>query len=351
MLSAMKKEIEWRRQNTQDDIRIISQEEIIDTIYFGGGTPSILSSEELSSLLNSIRAQYSINPEAEITLEANPDDINIQKLSLWKDAGINRLSIGIQSFIDRDLKWMNRAHNAAKAIECISAARKVGIANFSIDLIFGVPGATMDDWNENIRTAIDLEIPHIACYALTVEPRTALQKMIELKKKENVNNDDQAAQYKLLMRRMKDAGYEQYEISNFALPQFRSRHNSSYWQGKKYIGIGPSAHSYNGKNRMWNIANNAQYISAIEEGIIPFEEEQLSEAQKLNEYIMVALRTKEGIDLCKVAKHFSVENRNRLENITLKEVAQGLIIFEDDHLILTDKGKLLADALSVKLFV
>ncbi|MEO6683424.1 MAG: radical SAM family heme chaperone HemW, partial [Ginsengibacter sp.] len=262
IIQSLLREIELRTKSINKNISIIDAGEQIKTIYFGGGTPSLLSFDEINEIMSVIRSNYSVISEAEITLEANPDDITIEKLKEWKSAGVNRLSIGIQSFIERDLIWMNRVHNSRQALNCIELARLVGIPNFSIDLIFGTPGLTNEEWRNNVQRAIDLEVPHIACYALTVEPRTALKKMIQLKKKEDVNDDVQAEQFAILMEMMSQAGYEHYEISNFAKPGHRSKHNSSYWQGEKYIGLGPSAHSYNGQNRMWNVANNIIYIKS-----------------------------------------------------------------------------------------
>jgi oxygen-independent coproporphyrinogen-3 oxidase len=239
MVTSLTREIELRseslRNNLQNEISIIRDpDEIIETVYFGGGTPSLLSDSELHSIITAIRSRYSVDEAAEITLEANPDDINLEKLISWKNEGVNRLSIGIQSFFERDLLWMNRAHNAGQAFGCIQLAREADFQNFSVDLIFGTPNLTNEEWKENVQKVIDLNVPHVACYALTVEPKTALQKMIALKKKEDINTDIQAEQYLILMEMLRDAGYEHYEISNFAKPGFRSRHNSSYWQGKKY---------------------------------------------------------------------------------------------------------------------
>lgn len=355
MISSIIREIEIRSSFLQnalgDELAIISKNEIIETIYFGGGTPSLLSSSEIISIISSIKQNYNIAPRAEVTLEANPDDITIEKLNGWKIAGINRLSIGVQSFIERDLKWMNRAHNAAQALLCIQLAMDAGFDNFSIDLIFGTPGLDDAEWKENVQKALDLKIPHIACYALTVEANTALQKMITLKKKKDINTDAQAGQYSMLMKMMGDAGYEQYEISNFARDGFRSRHNSSYWQGKKYIGIGPSAHSYDGNIRMWNKANNPFYIKSLQNNIIPYEKEILSEAQKLNEYIMISLRTIEGMNLEFIENNFSKNERRRIENVIEKEVERNMVIVNGDKIILTNNGKLFADRIAVKLFV
>ncbi len=326
------------------------ENEIIETIYFGGGTPSLLTQNEILYLLNAIQKKIIVNPLAEITLEANPDDITSEKLSQWKIAGINRLSIGIQSFKEKDLQWMNRAHNSTQAIECITLATEAGFHNFSVDLIYGTPGLTDEEWKENVDRVINFKIPHIACYALTVEPNTALQKMIALNKKTNVDTEQQARQFLLLMQWMKEAGYEHYEISNFAKPGYRSRHNSSYWQGKKYIGIGPSAHSYDGNSRRWNVANNTLYIQSIKKNVIPFEEEKLTDTQKLNEYIMTSLRTIEGLDLKIVEEDFSPAERKRIENEIEKYINQRKIILYKEKIILTDEGKLFADGIAADLF-
>ena len=350
MIESLLHEIEIRSKSDQRNISIIDPGEQIKTIYFGGGTPSLLSDSELEKILSSIHSKYAVCTDAEITLEANPDDINIDKLKEWTLAGVNRLSIGIQSFMERDLVWMNRAHNSTQALQCIQQAREAGIPNFSIDLIFGTPGLTNEEWEKNVQTVIDLNVPHVACYALTVEPKTALDKMIQLKKKENIDDDLQAEQYSILMKMMQHAGYEHYEISNFAKPGFRSRHNSSYWEGEKYIGIGPSAHSYDGQSRQWNVANNALYIKSLRDNDVPLEEESLSDSQKLNEYLMVSLRTMEGMDLQLIEEKFSKEERNRIELILENKLIKGTIRKDGSKISLTDEGKLLADAISVKLF-
>lgn len=356
MIECLVKEIEVRskysKENFQNDVSIISAEnEKLETIYFGGGTPSLLSKNEIESIISAIRENYQVASNAEITFEANPDDINSQKLIEWKDAGINRLSIGIQSFIDRDLKWMNRAHNASQASNCINLSMQAGFNNFSIDLIFGTPGLTNEEWQKNIETAIRLNVPHISSYALTVESKTALEKMIQLKKKEKVNSDIQAEQYLILMKRLRDAGYDHYEISNFAKPGFRSKHNSSYWQAKKYVGIGPSAHSYNGEIRTWNRANNPLYIKSLQQNIIPFEKEILSNSQKINEYVMTSLRTMEGLDLQFIESNFSKKESERIENILKEKVLQENYLIKNKKIILTDPGKLLADRIAVELFL
>ena len=327
-----------------------SETEIIETIYFGGGTPSLLNNDDLENLLNAISNNYPVSDKAEITIEANPDDINKEKLTVWKESGINRLSIGIQSFQQKDLEWMNRAHNSVQALDSILLAKKSGFNNFSIDLIYGIPGLTDEEWKMNVEQVINLESPHIACYALTVEPKTALQKMIALKKKVDIDIDQQARQFLLLMKWMKEAGYEHYEISNFAKPGYRSRHNSSYWRGKKYIGIGPSAHSYDGKSRRWNIANNALYIQSIKNNIIPFEEEKLTDAERLNEYIMTSLRTIEGLDLKVIETNFSIKERKRIEDSVVDYIGKKMIVYNKEKLLLTDEGKLFADGIAADLF-
>lgn len=356
MTGSLIKEIELRRKmiefNDKNDLAIISSfDEKIETIYFGGGTPSLLSANEISSIISSIKKNYNVSVDAEITLEANPDDINSEKLSTWKSAGINRLSIGIQSFIERDLKWMNRAHDAEQALNSIQLPREAGFENFSIDLIFGTPQLSDEEWQKNIRTVIDLNVNHISAYALTVEPKTALQKMIELKKKENVNNEVQARQFLILIEMMRSAGYEHYEISNFAKTGFRSRHNSSYWQGEKYIGIGPSAHSFNGNERSWNVANNRIYIQSLQQNQIPSEKEILSSSQKLNEYVMTSLRTIEGMNLNFVEEKFSAKERKRIEKLLETKIEKKNFFRENDRIILTDEGKLFADRIAVELFL
>ena len=271
--------------------------ENISTIYFGGGTPSLLTIDDLRFTIEKLKSLFVIDIDAEITLEANPDDITEENLLNWKEAGINRLSIGVQSFFEEDLSWMNRAHNATQAYDSIRLAIQSGFNNISIDLIYGTPGLTDERWLQNLATAHELNVPHLSCYALTIEPNTALQKMIALQKKENIDAGKQSTHFELLMDWAKEKGYEHYEISNFAKPGFRSKHNSSYWQSKSYLGLGPSAHSYNEKTRQWNVANNIAYIESIQKNTVPFEVEELSSTQKINEYIMTSLRTMEGINL------------------------------------------------------
>ena len=342
-VAALLKEMEGRR----DYIGTAS----VETVYFGGGTPSLLTEEELQQIMGRIRELFPLTPDAEITLEANPDDITSSgKLKAWKQAGINRLSIGIQSFWEEDLQWMNRAHDAAQAVNSIRMAQDEGLDNISVDLIYGGPTLPDDHWEKNVTQAIASGIPHLSCYALTVEPRTALDKMIHQKKKAAVNSDDQARQFLLLMRWLAAAGYEHYEISNFALSGHRSRHNSSYWQGKPYLGLGPSAHSYNGSSRQWNIANNTQYIDGISAGKLLFEKEELTRIQQLNEYIMISLRTMEGCDLQRVSDQFGETAASELRAQAGPYVHGGNIQLSDSRLVLTQEGKLLADGIAADLF-
>ncbi|MEO8412560.1 MAG: radical SAM family heme chaperone HemW [Ginsengibacter sp.] len=347
MMAALVKEIDLSSHSL---LKENVEKEIIETIYFGGGTPSLPDPAYIKNLLAAIKNNYIISHDAEITMEANPDDIDKEKLSSWGAVGVNRLSIGIQSFKEKDLVWMNRAHNTIQALESISLVKQAGFDNFSVDLIYGTPGLLDEEWKVNVETVIGMNVPHLACYALTVEPNTALQKMIASKKKTAVDSDHQARQFLLLIQWLKEAGYEHYEISNFAKPGYRSRHNNSYWQGKKYIGIGPSAHSYDGKTRRWNVANNALYIQSIEYNIIPFEEEKLTDTQRLNEYIMTALRTVEGLDLKIIEENFSLWERTRIENEIVKYKNQKKIIINKEKIILTDEGKLFADGIAADLF-
>lgn len=351
MLQCLNRELQLHTLHIENNPAemIISKEETIDTLYFGGGTPSILEITDMSKLIGSVRKYYHLSDMAEITLEANPDDINPQKLQEWKAIGINRLSVGIQSFRQEDLGWMNRAHDAGQAIRCLSQITDAGFDNYSIDLIFGIPGLTDDQWNQNIDKAFGSGAPHIACYALTVEPKTALDLMIRKGKKHDVSQDDQARQFRILMHRMRAAGYEHYETSNFALPGYRSKHNSSYWQQKKYLGIGPSAHSFDGTSRYWNISNNAMYIKALTENNPFVEKEQLTEAQRFNEYVMTSLRLAEGLSLSYVDDHFGEKYRSRLE-MKLKKISNDWLLLSNDHIKLSDQGKLFTDSISVLLF-
>jgi len=332
------------------ELRIGYITEDISTIYLGGGTPSLLQIADCRLQIEKIRSLFKVDKDTEITLEANPDDINEEKLSAWKDIGINRLSIGVQSFFDIDLHWMNRAHNAAQAYKGIGLAQQFGFDNVSIDLIYGTPNLTDEEWLQNLETADKLNIPHLSCYALTIEPNTALQKMIVQHKKENIDAEKQSRQFELLMQWAQQNNYEHYEISNFAKPGSRSRHNSSYWQGKPYLGLGPSAHSYDGSSRQWNIANNSLYIESIAKDILPFEKEELTLTQKINEYIMTALRTIEGIELAQLEKLSGKKTFVNIINDAQRFIGQNLMERKNGSLLLTNKGKLFADGIASDLF-
>ncbi len=323
--------------------------ETIDTIYFGGGTPSILNPTDIAFLLNECKTNFTINPQAEITLEANPDDITEENLIAWKAIGINRFSLGIQSFMDDELQWMNRSHNAAQAMESIALIKKY-FTNYSIDLIFGSQLLSNEKWLENIETALSFEPPHLSCYALTVEEKTALGNSVSKKKLANIDNNKQAEQFETLMQQLELAGYNHYEISNYAKQGFESKHNSSYWEGKHYLGLGPSAHSFNGISRSWNIANNALYIAGIEKNEMFYEAETLTSTQQLNEYIMISLRLKEGVNLVNIEEKWGAAILKKLlikANIFSKSQH---IIETNNHIQLTKQGKLFADGIASDLF-
>ncbi|WP_298717500.1 radical SAM family heme chaperone HemW [Chitinophaga sp.] len=322
----------------------------VATIYFGGGTPSLVGPGAIQRLLDTVRAHYEVLPDAEITLEANPDDLTPESLRAFRATGVNRLSIGVQSFFEEDLKWMNRAHHAQQSIDCLKEARAAGFDNFSIDLIYGGPTLTDERWLANIRQAIDLNIPHLSCYALTVEPGTALDHFIQHHKIPAIDPDRAAKHFGMLMEELDKAGYEHYEISNFALPGKRSRHNSSYWQGKHYLGLGPSAHSFNGTSRQWNVANNPLYIQSIKKEMVPFEIEMLSPSMALNEHIMISLRTEAGCALNTVEERFGADKKSQLLAASREFIRKGWMRQDGDRLTLTREGKFFADGIAAALF-
>ncbi len=340
--AALLKEIVLRKAYIQD--------EIVETIYFGGGTPSLLSPQAIYEILHSLGTHFRIGQNPEITLEVNPDDTDMNHLEKWKKAGINRLSIGVQSFFTEDLIWMNRVHNEKQAIQAVEDSKKAGFDNFSLDLIYGSPGLTDEKWDFNLQKAISLEPTHISCYALTVEPKTALYNMIKTKKSAAVDPDKQARQFLAGIVKLEAAGFEHYEISSFARQGRRSRHNSSYWQSKKYLGLGPSAHSFNGISRQWNISNNALYINSLNAGQLNFESENLLPKDLLNEYIMTSLRTMEGIDLQHITEHFGTQKGNLLINNALVYIHSNQMEKKFEKLVLTRQGKLFADGIAAALF-
>lgn len=321
----------------------------IETIYFGGGTPSLLTIHELHRIFDALHQHHTLLPNAEITLEANPDDLSKTKLAALSQTPINRLSIGIQSFSDEDLRFMNRAHNAQEATKCIQLAQEVGFQNLTIDLIYGTPTLSHTTWLENLEKTFRYNIPHLSCYCLTVEPKTALAYRVKKGIVSNVNEEHAAKQFELLLTATKANGYEQYEISNFAQNQQYSRHNTSYWLGKKYLGLGPGAHSFDGQNRQWNIAHNQRYIKAIQQNQCPFEKEILSEQDRYNEYLMTALRTKWGCDLEKLATWGTDFKAHFLKN-TQRFLEHGMMKRQDTIFTLTEKGRFLADGIMSDLF-
>ncbi len=324
--------------------------EPIETIYFGGGTPSLLKNDQLTSIMSTLQDTFVIASNPEVTLEANPDDITEMKLQAWKEAGINRLSIGIQSFFEEDLIWMGRAHSADQALNCIQLAQHAGFTNLSIDLIYGGPTLSDEHWNQNLAKAIELNIPHLSCYALTVEPKTVLAKKINEHILEDIDVEKQSTHFNMLLTKTAEANYEHYEISNFALTGKRSKHNANYWSGKHYLGLGPAAHSFNSVSRQWNIAHNTLYIQAIQQGTIPFEIEQLTKNQQINEYIMTALRTMEGIDLVRLTEIGNEEVVFRLKEEAAPFIQDERLQHTDNYIRITHKGKFFADGIAAALF-
>jgi oxygen-independent coproporphyrinogen-3 oxidase len=321
------------------------------TIYFGGGTPSLLNEEELKLLMGIIQENFDVHPDAEITLEANPDDLNREKLKQLKTAGINRLSIGLQSFHEPHLKFLNRAHTADESEVCVKNAQDAGIDNISIDLIYAIPANGHEILQSDIQKAFQLNVSHISAYCLTIESRTTFGNWLKNNKIKPIDEEFAARQFEIMIESLESGGYEQYEISNFARNEHYSRHNSSYWQQEPYLGVGPSAHSYNGLSRENNIANNAKYLSAIGTNTIPANYEQLSVADQTNEYLLTGLRTKWGCNILKLNKisgsQFSMQSGNMLKSLT----EQGWVFERDETIYLTQTGKLFADRAASDLFI
>lgn len=325
---------------------------IIETVYFGGGTPSLLEQDDLSAIFEALHRHFSISQAAEVTLEANPDDLSPEQLDFLVGLGVNRLSIGIQSFHEADLTLMNRAHNAQQALACVPMAQAAGIYNISIDLIYGIPGLSSADWQANIDQALKLNVPHISAYALTVEEKTKLE--VQVKKGEVIMPKDEAFQdhYFALIDALEANGYAHYELSNFAKPDFRSRHNSSYWHNVPYLGLGPSAHSFLHPNRSWNISNLAKYRKALEQNQLPTDEvEELSPTDQLNEYLMTGLRLSKGIDLQHILENWSIQ----LDDIAYSDIYRffdaGWMEREGNWLRLTREGKLVSNEIISDLFI
>jgi oxygen-independent coproporphyrinogen-3 oxidase len=342
MIAALVKEIEIRKEELQNTV--------IETIYFGGGTPSVLSVNEIQQLIDAVYQNHTVVEYPEITLEANPDDLSEAKIIELSKSPINRLSIGIQSFFEKDLKLMNRAHNSEEAKESLSLATQY-FDNISVDLIYGIPDCTNEEWKENIKTALSFGVPHISSYALTVEPKTALADFIKKGIIKNVDDEKAQEQFNILIEELTNANFVHYETSNFGKEIFFSRNNSSYWLGKSYLGIGPSAHSFDGKQRSWNLRNNTKYIKSIQQNQLPIERETLSITDRYNEYIMTGLRTIWGISLQKISNDFGEKHVMYLESQAKKHIEQELLYIENQVLKTTQKGKFLSDGIASDLFM
>lgn len=326
------------------------ENEPIETIYFGGGTPSLLSESQLRFIIDSLFKHFPINPSPEITLEANPDDLSMDKLRSLKSLGVNRLSIGIQSFQDEILKKLHRSHQATEARLCVLKAQDLGIENISIDLIFSIPGQTMEMLASNLEEAQALNPKHLSVYSLTIEEKTVFGKWTKAGSFNEIGDQESAEQFDMVMEHLQQNGYEHYEISNYCLPGFHSRHNSSYWQQKKYLGVGPSAHSYNGVSRQHNIANNSLYIKSLKQGIVPFEKEILTRENKINEYIFTTLRTTWGCSPSFLMKSYGYNIFTESEKVLQQLLANELILKKEDGIFLTQKGKRVADQVASALF-
>ena len=341
-VDALLTEIELRKS--------VFDQQTINSIYFGGGTPSLLSEEDLNRIFATLFTSFSVSPLAEITLEANPDDLSLEKIKVLKNTPINRLSIGIQSFRDEDLRFMKRAHNAKEALSSIKNCKQAGFTNLTIDLIYGTPGMDSSAWLENLNIAFDLDIPHISSYALTVEPNTELHHQILHQKVSNVDENQSAAQFELLTSQMKRNGYEQYEISNFCKPGAYSKHNSSYWKKDMYLGLGPSAHSFYDNKRLWNVSNNTKYVKSLAQNLLPLQEEVLSLEDRYNEYVMTSLRTKWGCSIAEIETNFSSELAAYFRNEIELYVSTQNVLVKNEVYYLSEKGKLLADKIASDLF-
>lgn len=327
------------------------QRQPVETIYFGGGTPSLLNQQELQLLLTTIRQQFEVSETAEITLEANPDDLTPEKLQELRRAGINRLSIGLQSFHEEHLRTMNRAHTATESLECVQNAQQAGFDNITVDLIYGIPAADHTIWHKDLDRLFSLNVQHVSCYGLTIEPDTAFGRWSQKGSFKPAEDEFTAQQFEILLERMTQHGFEQYEISNFCQPGYESKHNSNYWRGVHYLGVGPSAHSFNGPSRQYNVAHNKKYVDSIKQGLVPFELEELTKADQANDYILTSLRTSWGCDLNKIRADLGYDLLSEQAAYLGRLQEKGLAEVTDKVLFLTDKGKLLADQITLDLFV
>lgn len=327
------------------------EKEPIETIYIGGGTPSLLGYTQLASILEKLNKTFEIKPDAEITIEANPNDLNASKIKEFKNLFINRLSIGIQSFFKEDLKYLHRLHSPSQAETAVKRSQDAGFENISIDLIYGIPTLSDENWKKNLHYSFSLNVPHISAYSLTVEPNTALNKLITKGKLTPVNEEQSIKHFKVLMQQTRENDFLHYEVSNFCKKDYFSKHNSNYWKGIKYLGLGPSAHSYNKVERQWNISDTQKYIEHLDSNKLLYEKEVLSETDKLNEYIMTSLRTMWGCDLDYIETYFGISEKTRLKKISVQFIDDKKMINEKNHLILSDEGFLFADGIAAELFV
>ena len=323
----------------------------LKSLYFGGGTPSLLNKEDLDLIFRKVKKYYHVSSETEITIECNPEDLTVEKLKDLKNIGFNRLSIGIQSFKDEDLIFMNRNHNRHQGINSVKNAKDAGFKNISIDLIFSLPNQSLKDWNENLRMAFELDIQHISSYSLTIEEKTKLKYLIENNKLSELVDIESSNHFRLLVEECEKRGFIQYEISNFGKKNYFSTHNSNYWVGSEFLGIGPSAHSYNGECRSWNIPSNSKYIKSIKNNIIPSNEEKLTNSEKFNDYIMTSLRTIWGSDLILIKKKFGKTIYSDLNKQIQKWIKSKDIFQEKDKIYLTTKGKFISDSICSDLFI
>lgn len=323
----------------------------ISSIYFGGGTPSVLSLQEIDEILGSVFNHYSVDENVEITFECNPDDLDKEYLKGLKFVGINRLSIGVQSFNDEHLKWMNRSHNANQSLKCLEDAEQIGFENITIDLIYGLPHLSDDEWSKTVDQAFNMQINHLSAYSLTMEENTPYIKLVKQGKYEKPNDDISSKHYHILTQLTNELGWEHYEVSSFCKPSNYSRHNSSYWNGKKYLGVGPSAHSFDGKSRYWNVSSNKSYLEYIPTRENFFESEELNISNRLNENIMTGLRTKWGIDLGTLSKDYKYDISNLFREDIKYWVSLNWVVIKDSNMRLTDEGMLFADHIASTLFM
>lgn len=341
MVETMQQELALRRAYLTDTC--------LESIYFGGGTPSLLTLEELQQFFSTLHANFTLSENAEITLEANPDDITDENLANWRNVGINRLSIGLQSFKEKDLNWMNRAHSVQDALKCVELAKSHSFQNISVDLIYGLPELTLEEWKQHIALVLDMQVQHISAYCLTIEAKTALHKMVATQKIFPAGEDAQSDQFLLLIELLKTAGFEQYEISNFGLPGLHAVHNSNYWKGKEYLGIGPSAHSFNGISRRWNVSNNSRYIANFNTQKEWFEEEILKPKDRWNEILLTGLRTSSGVQFNQLLalQELPVSFQEKLIEFS----ANKWLLQTESGIVLTEQGRLMADHIAAELFL